>query len=308
MRIEVLLLTTALAGAPLFDVHAAAGASGSGSGAPSGGAAFGTPPASGNAGASTSPGANNNAPAAPNTTAGPQTQPPPLLPNTNLFYAATNAGVANTNQSGSTNQVNVTNQFSNTNQVFVTNQFFSTNVVVITNRPGMGSSDQAASELDRALIVEVRQRIRRKDPGISASWDTVGLAANGGNILVSGQVLQLADKQSLLVLVQSTPGVVRVVDQVVVTPQLGAAGGSTGTVSRFLNPSSDPSLGDSHRFSSATNRFGQRVFLPPARGTLIATNPSPTGFTNPGSTNVILEGTVATNVIVIPVDTNAPNP
>jgi len=93
-----------------------------------------------------------------------------------------------------------------------------------------------------------------------------------------------------------------VVDQLVVNP--GAVqGGTTGTVSRFLNPASDPSLGDSYRFSAATNRFGQRIFMPPARGTIIATNPSPTGSTNPGSTNVILEGTVGTNTTTVPTNT-----
>jgi hypothetical protein len=207
-------------------------------------------------------------------------------------------GTAGTNQGQGTNVVNVTNQVFNTNQVNITNQTFSTNFVSVTNRVGLGSNDMAATEFDRALVVQVRQRLYLKDPGTSASWSTVNLAARDGTMLVSGQVLDLAAKDSLIVVVRNTPGVVRVVDQVAVNPNAAAA----GTVSRFLSPASDPSLGDAGRFSTATNRFGQRVFIPPARGTIIATNPSPTGPTNPGSTNIIVEGVVGTNVIVVPVD------
>jgi len=291
---------TAGAGASTGGGGASAGtgaATGNGSAGASGSASFGTPGTSGNASGSTSSGANN------------RVNPGP--PQNRLIGPATNgfapSNTTDTNQPPDSS-VNVTNQFFNTNQVFVTNQFSSTNFVSMTNRTGLGSNDQAATEFDRALVLQVRQRVYRKDPGISASWNAVAFAANGGNILVSGQVAQLADKQNLLVLVQNTPGVVSVVDHVLVTPGIGATDGSTGTVSRFLSPAPDPSLGDSYRFSSPSNRFGQRVIVPPARGTTIATNLSPTGPTNPGSTNVILEGSAGTNVIVVPVDTNGTSP
>jgi len=274
--------------------------SGSSSAGASGNAAFGTPPASGNASVSGNVGVNNPPPVPP------QTPNPLLVATNNLFVGQTNS--TGTNQTGDTNQVNVTNQFFNTNQVFVTNQMFSTNFVSITNRTGLAPNDMAASEFDRVLIVEVRQRLYLKDPGTSGSWSTVGLASQGGNMLVSGQVAQLADKQNLIVLVRNTPGVIAVADHVLVNPALTNSASANGTISRYLNPASDPSLGDSYRFSTTmTNRFVQRVFIPPARGTIIATNLTPTGSTNPGSSNTVLEGVVGTNVITVPADTNTTN-
>jgi hypothetical protein len=208
-----------------------------------------------------------------------------------------------TNSTG-TNQVSVTNQVFNTNQVNVTNQFFSTNFVSITNRVGLGQGDQAATEFDRALIVQVRQRIFIKDPGISASWAAASFAANGGNILVSGTMLNATDKDQLLVLVRNTPGVVGVVDHVLVTPNGNIANQNTAT-QQFLTPNPDPSRGDSARFGVAP----RRPTTPPANATIIPTNAlTPTGLTNIGSTNVILQGTVGTNVIVVPVETNATSP
>ena len=315
MKSKILVIALALAFAQLPDqfargAAAAGGSAGAGAGAgaqggtsagASGNAAFGTPPASGNA----SGNGNINSPSTPPSTQ-PQTPNTPLF-GTNVFTPQTN--VPGTNQNGGdTNVVNVTNQFFNTNQVFVTNQFFSTNFVTITNRTGLAPSDLAATEFDRALIVQVRQRLYLKDPGISASWNTVALASQEGRILVSGQVAQLQDKDALLVLVRNTPGVVQVVDHVLLNPQATNSASAGGTVSGFLNPASDPSLGDSYRYSTTrSNQFGQRVFIPPARGRLIATNLSPTGSTNPASSNAILQGVVGTNIITVPVETNATN-
>jgi hypothetical protein len=308
MKSSVLFLAAIFLSGEVLNGHAAAsggaaagGGASSGAAGASGGAAFGTPSASGRAGAPTSPSGNNgaNSPAA--------ARPNALVPNAQTSPAMTPTNVppgTNPPPTG-TNQVNVTNQVFNTNQVNVTNQVFSTNFVSITNRVGLGANDLAATEFDRALIVNVRQRIFIKDPGISASWDTLNFAANGGTILVSGTMLNALDKNQLLVLTRNTPGVVGVIDHVLVTPNGNTANNTGGQ--QFLNPNPDPSLGDKARFGAATPR-------PPARSTftniLIGTNVlTPTGSTNV-TTNVVLEGTniVGTNVIVVPVETNSTSP
>jgi hypothetical protein len=226
---------------------------------------------------------------------------PGIQPNAFLTNAVV-AQPAGTNQGQGTNLAGGTNQVTTTNQVFVTNQVFSTNFVSITNRVGLATNDQAASEFDRVLIVQVRQRLYHKDPGTSGTWNSVNFASQGGTMLVSGQVLNLSDKESVLVVARNTPGVVQVVDHMLVNPNMNSSA-TSGTVSRFLNPASDPSLGDSYRFSMQTNRFGQRIFMPPARGTLIATNLSPTGPTNPEATNIVVEGVSGTNVIIVNTNT-----
>src|SRR5256885_2164321 len=80
-----------------------------------------------------------------------------------------------------------------------------TNFVSVTNRTGLAPNDMAASEFDRILIVQVRQRLYLKDPGTSGSWNMINFASQGGNMLVSGQVAQLADKENLIVVVRNTP-------------------------------------------------------------------------------------------------------
>jgi len=315
-----------------------ASATGSGQGA-SGSAAFGVPSQSGNSSSSVNgnvnAGVNGNNVNGGNNANGNGTdsaiqgntqiqRPGLVVTNPNSFRLTntldrTNVLISGTNHvgdsnivAGNTNGNFNTNQVYNTNQVFVTNQVFSTNFVSVTNRTGFGSNDRAATEADRVIVIQVRNRVRQKDPGISTAWDTVGLAAQSGTVLVSGQVAKLADKQVLLAIVQNTPGVVAVLDQLVINPALvqdTSNTGTTGTTPRYLNPASDPSLGDSYRFTTATNRFGQRVITPPTRGgTLLATNLSPTGPTNAGSTNVILEGTVGTNLTTVPTGTNTTNP
>src|SRR5262249_13789653 len=103
-----------------------------------------------------------------------------------------------------------------------------------------------------------------------------------------------------------TPGVVGVVDHVQVTPNGNTANANTST-QQFLNPNPDPSLGPKARFALPNDRR-----TVPANGTVFQTNIlTPTGFTNATSTNatnVILEGTVGTNVIVVPVETNTTSP
>jgi hypothetical protein len=276
--------------AQIVSGHAAAAGGGA-----SAGAAFGTAPSSGNATVSPGAGANNSV-----NTVRPNNGAAVAVPQTNAVQAGTNSN-GDTNSTG-TNQVSVTNQVYNTNVVNVTNQFNSTNFVSTTNRTGLGPNDQAATAFDQALILQVRQRFFIKDPGVSASWRAVSLAANGGNILVSGSVLNITDKDQLLVLIRNTPGVVGVVDNVVVTPTANE-NADTRSGQRFLTPNPDPSLGDTARFGAATNRL-----TPPARGTFTGTNTlTPTGFTN-ATTNTVLEGSVGTNVIVVPVETNSTSP
>jgi hypothetical protein len=204
---------------------------------------------------------------------------------------------------GATNQNPQAGTGSNTNGVPATN------IVSTTNQTTIQTRDRAVTQFDRNLIIQVRQRLYQKDPGTSGSWGAVTFASQSGTMLVSGAVATELAKRNLISLVQNTPGVVSVMDQVVVDPQLvqvnppPPSAATTGTISRYLQPASDPSLGDSHLHSSTSNQFGQRTYIPPARGTVIATNLSPTGSTN----SSVLEVT-GTNVLVIPTDTNSVAP
>lgn len=153
--------------------------------------------------------------------------------NTNQFTS----GVTN-QSSGVTNQTSgVTNQFQPASDGFSgfggTNQGGLTptsrdprirRLYATNNAAGGGASppDVASTPFDRNLATSLHMRLRAQ--GISASSSGgVNFMVNGGQVTVSGSVPTAADKAQIISIVQSSPGVVGVTDQLTVgTPGNGA--------------------------------------------------------------------------------------
>jgi hypothetical protein len=110
-----------------------------------------------------------------------------------------------------------------TNQYAVgTNQ----HVVTPTSRPEMtngllpqGGRDEASTPFDRTMVTQVRQRLQGPSVvrGVAAN---VSLISHAGQITATGTVPTPADKVQVITIIQTTPGVVGVVDQVSVEGQV----------------------------------------------------------------------------------------
>lgn len=129
-----------------------------------------------------------------------------------------------------------TNLYSRSTNYFSTNQLLSpTGRGTVTNRtyaPGTGGGtaqvkqDQAVTAQDRTLLVNIRQRI---ETTISTQVQApVYFICREGVVTVTGYSPTPQEKQQILTVVQQTPGVVQVVDQVQVNTQTETAvGGAT---------------------------------------------------------------------------------
>src|ERR1041385_189050 len=157
----------------------------------------------------------------------------------NGSLAGTNGSSGGTNQFG-TNLTPVSRPDSGTNRIFWTNRFrtnmHGTNGISGTN--GLGPQDVAMTEFDRTLIIRIRTTIIQRLGGTPAAWAPVSFNADNGVVTVAGAVASVVIKQRIVTTVQGFPGVVRVIDQLAVDPNLGFtsdvnAGGTTGAAVAF---------------------------------------------------------------------------
>jgi hypothetical protein len=202
---------------------------------------------------------------------------------TNGFVVTTNVfsstNVFATNQVGFgtngvfTNGIAFTNQFAISNFIAFTNLFMTTNAVSFTNRVGIGPADTAITEFDRTLIVTVRQRLFPLMQ-TAGGWAPISFLANRGGVVVFGEVGSVQERDQVITTVRTTPGVVQISNGLFINPQMfrSPASSTTGSISRFLQPASDKALGDYYLRSSTSNSLGQRTYIPPQRGTIVATN------------------------------------
>jgi osmotically-inducible protein OsmY len=172
--------------------------------------------------------------------------PPGLAKRTNQFQSqplisATNQ-LRTTNQFGSrTNQFGVTNRFgavtnatplTPTGSAGATNRVYTTNSVNFTNQTKVTLQDHAFTQQDRTLLVQVRQavlpRIQRLATG---AWTpAVNFQIREGIVTIVGTVQTIEVRQEIETIVVQTPGVVRVINQLVV----GAAQQSLSDADRVL--------------------------------------------------------------------------
>ena len=183
----------------------------------------------------------------------------------------------------STNGFVFTNQFAISNFIAFTNLFFTTNAVSFTNHFGLGPGDTAITEFDRTVIITVRQRLFPLMQ-TAGGWAPISLLSDRGAVIVFGEVVSIRERDQVISTVQTTPGVVRIANGLFINPQLfrSPATSPNGSISRFLQPASDPALGDYYLHSSTSNSLGQRTFDAPQRGTFVATNQNLPGVSNLG--------------------------
>jgi hypothetical protein len=155
---------------------------------------------------------------------------------TNQFGGASQNGAV-TNQFGDTNQFGTnTNGFGVTNQFGTvtnatpltptgtpgsTNRVYSTNSINLnqTNQTTITAQDLAFSERDRTLLLQVRQTVMPRLQAAGA-WAPIHFRVNEGVVTLLGTVQTIVIKQQIETFVIQTPGVVQVVNQLIV-----AAGG-----------------------------------------------------------------------------------
>lgn len=198
-------------------------------------------------------------------------------------------GVAGTNQSGLNPMPPLvdTNRLSNTNDSGSSTQantgWESRSRMGMTNTSTTVARDQAITQADRRLLVQVRRAVQSRLPSASAAYAPVHFVVNNGVVTLAGEVAEAQQKQEILTIVQGQPGITRVVDQIQVS--------SSGSSSTSAVGAAGDTSGVAH--GGATNRFGltNRITAPQpllrgTNGLSDATNGSPGSLTN-GTVNHI---------------------
>jgi hypothetical protein len=138
---------------------------------------------------------------------------------TNGVDSGTNRVVWNTNS----NRLTPASRPGATNRFFETNRFnraTATNGISGTNGSGIGPNDMASTEFDRTLTIRIRQTIVTRLGGTPSAWSSVAINADNGAVTLVGAVPSVMLKQRIVTTVQSSPGVVRVIDQLTVDPNV----------------------------------------------------------------------------------------
>lgn len=169
-------------------------------------------------------GAQTNALVAPNSVPGATNGSNPQLANTNAnptpFLPATNQFGAFTNQFGGgfSNQFGAfTNRFNGTNMFgFPFSNQFGTNIVL---------EDEGLTPQDRSLLAQIRMELL---PIIRRDRLPIHLISQNGVVTVTGFVLTAQEAQQLALMVQQTPGVTGVNNQLQVNPNFAGQGGLRG--------------------------------------------------------------------------------
>jgi hypothetical protein len=158
-----------------------------------------------------------------------------------------------TNQFGSNTNANALTPASRpgaTNRFFGTNRFNGTNGISGTNGSGLGPNDMAMTEFDRTLTIRIRQTIVARLGGTPSAWLSVGINADNGSVTLVGAVPSVILKQRIVTTVQSSPGVVRVIDQLTIDPNASfdtsplseqiVPGGPRGSARGNVTPTGQP--------------------------------------------------------------------
>lgn len=231
-----------------------------------------------------------------------------MFTNQNQFGMFTNQAFFTNQVVNSTNFILVqTDQFGNlipqtlppTSAATNTSRVYPTNAAALTNFPATMNQDRAANQADRMLLVQIHRGVRGA-LGSSTALVSVHFLVQNGVVNLVGLVPTLDQKQRILDIVQNTPGVVQVVDQLDVRPQAGQGTGTgapvlnstqfgltTTNVSGVTVPLLPLSVGTSNQVGvTVTNQFvttNQFGFGPVSNPTVASTNLTPTSRSNGAS-------------------------
>jgi BON domain-containing protein len=171
-------------------------------------------------------------PAAPAQPAPPAT--PQMMPPANSVPYPQNQGVTSNGLFLGTNSVNpfLTNQsglISNQVRLFATNQFGAnafagTNRQVLSNQTISVTEDQAISVADQRLLSQIRARLQPV-LGLTKPFTPafpVHMIVQNNVVTLLGQIATETQRQQILTIVQRTPGVLQVNDQLSVNPEANA--------------------------------------------------------------------------------------
>jgi hypothetical protein len=145
-----------------------------------------------------------------------------------------------TSNAGATNRIYGTNNFSSRIQGANASTNVSANVAGGT-RSTLATQDKAFTAADQKLLFEVRKQAL---PVIGASeWASpVHFQLQNGVVTLVGLVPSVEQQQRLMSLVQQTPGVTRVINQLTVDPNANVQAGAAGISNNALSPTSSNSI------------------------------------------------------------------
>jgi hypothetical protein len=139
-----------------------------------------------------------------------------------------------------------------TSQAGATNAVYPTNSAATNNTPGWLQRDQAITEQDRAMLMQMRQAVFQGQP-ISGWMNSIHFILKDGVVRIVGTVPSVAERQRIETTVTQTPGVVRVYDALAVNASAGAdAGAANASVNATATPGLPPT-------SFAPTNVGDRV-------------------------------------------------
>jgi len=168
--------------------------------------------------------------------------------NTNQFVVQTNQFFAQTNQfPAQTNQVLVsTNQFLIQSNSFSSSSNFSPVRTGFPQTNGAARAtlfqDRAVNQNDRTVLVQIHRNLRGAF-GSPANLASVHFLVQNGVVTAAGTVQTMEQRQRLIQMIQATPNVTQVIDQLQVNPVPGGPVSTTG-------------------FAFRTNQFGNRTLSP----------------------------------------------
>jgi len=194
--------------------------------------------------------------------------------NTNQFLAQTNQSLAQTNQF-----------FAQTNQFLSESNNFSS----ISNFPPVRTGwpqtnginratvfqDRAVNLNDRTMLVQIHRNLRGAFGSSPANLASVHFLVENGVVTAAGTVQTMEQKQRVIQMIQATPKVTQVIDQLQVSPTPGTPSSTTGIALR-TNQFGIQTLSPT---GLTPGRLGNNTNLTPNQPT-VPTNPI-TPITNP---------------------------
>jgi hypothetical protein len=153
--------------------------------------------------------------------------------------AATNAAPgtptsSNTNADGS----QPGQPLSPTSQIGATNAVYPTNSAATNTTPEWLQRDQAITEQDRGMLMQMRQAVFQGQP-LSGWMQSIHFILKDGAVRIVGTVPSLAERQRIEGIVTQIPGVVKVYDALAVNPS-AAANMGTANAPASANPAPLP--------------------------------------------------------------------
>jgi hypothetical protein len=143
-----------------------------------------------------------------------------------------------------------------TSQIGATNAVYPTNSAATNTTPEWLQRDQAITEQDRAMLMQMRQAVFQGQ-SLSGWMHTIHFILKEGSVRLVGTVPSLAERQRIETIVTQIPGVVKVYDALAVNPLAAEANASPANAPVNANPAALPPTSFAPTNTQAAPQTGQ---------------------------------------------------